>query len=251
MSDHQHPSQLVTVELLYQMIRETTAQVKEMFRETDERFKETAERFKETDKQFKETAERFKETDEKFKETAEQIKKNNEQIKETNARIDQSIQELRRTLKQAHKNTGQITATIGRIVEFMVGGDIINQFCELGYHVTDYERNVCFGFEGKKRIGEIDLLLKNDDVVILIEVKTTLEVKDVRKHIERLQKYRIWLIDQDPANKNLTVIGAVAAASLDEYAVKMALSEGIYVIQQSGKAVEIKPTPEGFKAKHW
>ena len=46
-------------------------------------------------------------------------------------------------------------------------------------------------------------------------------------------------------------IGAVAGAVVTDEAKDFAHENGMYVIVQSGKAVEIVPTPEGFKAKEW
>jgi hypothetical protein len=46
-------------------------------------------------------------------------------------------------------------------------------------------------------------------------------------------------------------IGAVAGAVIDGDAMEFAYKNGLYVIVQSGEAVEILPTPEGFQAKEW
>ena len=97
--------------------------------------------------------------------------------------------------------------------------------------------------------GEIDLFLDDGDVAILIEVKTTLEIADVRKHIERLEKYR-RCIDAKGNNKR-RFIGAVAGAVVSDEVTDFAQEHGMYVIVQSGKAVEIVTPPEGFTAKEW
>ena len=46
-------------------------------------------------------------------------------------------------------------------------------------------------------------------------------------------------------------IAAVAGAVIDGDAEEVAHENGMYVIVQSGKAVEILPTPEGFVAREW
>ena len=45
--------------------------------------------------------------------------------------------------------------------------------------------------------------------------------------------------------------GAVAGAVVDDEAMDFAHENGLYVIVQSGEAVEIVETPEGFKAREW
>jgi len=48
-----------------------------------------------------------------------------------------------------------------------------------------------------------------------------------------------------------TSFGAIAGAVVDEEAIKFAHENGLYTIVQSGEAVDIVPTPEGFKAREW
>jgi len=91
--------------------------------------------------------------------------------------------------------------------------------------------------------------LENGDVAVLIEVKTTLETADVRKHIERMEKFRRWTDAKGVAPKRY--IGAVAGAVIQEEAEEFAHENGMYVIVQSGDAVEIITPPEGFRAKEW
>jgi predicted AAA+ superfamily ATPase len=133
----------------------------------------------------------------------------------------------------------------------MVKGNIIEKFQDLGYEDIDVcYQNITFGSRRLGTHGEIDLVLENGDVVILIEVKTTLETADVRKHIERIEKYRKHVDAKGNGNKK-RFIGAVAGAVVEGDAADFAQENGMYVIVQSGKAVEIVEPPEGFKAKEW
>ena len=165
-----------------------------------------------------------------FLETREQMKNTDRQVKRTS------------------KAVGALTSRIGRIIENMVGGDIVTQFQSLGYTVTKSGRNVKFGNERLPR-GEIDLFLENGDVAILIEVKTTLETKDVRNHVERMEKYRSYAEATNGDKRRF--LGAVAGAIVEGDAEKFAHENGLFVIIQSGKAVEIVTPPEGFVAKEW
>jgi hypothetical protein len=80
-------------------------------------------------------------------------------------------------------------------------------------------------------------------------VKTTLETADVRRHIERIEKYRKYM-DAKGANAK-RFVGAVAGAVVDDDAMDFAHENGLYTIVQSGEAVEIVQTPADFKAKEW
>ena len=169
---------------------------------------------------------------------------------ERDAEYDKIRQETDRQIKKTNKRIGDLTGSVGKIIEHMVAGDnIIAKFQELDYKIGDYSRNKKFGRDLPKDMrGEIDLFLENGDIAILIEVKTTLETKDVRTHIERLEKFRRA---SDMKGDKRRFIGAVAGAVIDGDAEEVAHENGMYVIVQSGKAVEILPTPEGFKAREW
>ena len=160
--------------------------------------------------------------------------------------------ELARIEKETNRRIGNLTGRIGMMVEHMVGGRILEKFQAIGYAVDHCARNHSYRNSKLGISGEIDLLLQDGDVAILIEVKTTLETADVRKHLEQIEKYRrhvdaakiLW----PPTTR---FIGAVAGAIVEDEAMKFAHENGLYVIVQSGEAVEIVPVPEGFKAREW
>ena len=141
----------------------------------------------------------------------------------------------------------------------MLGERIIEKFQALGYEVTrPVRRNHSFENTKLGISGEFDLTLVDSDVIILIEVKTTLETKDVRRHIEKIEEYHRHIVSvgfvQPPFTYLLPstrFIGAVAGAVVEDDAIKFAHENGLYTIVQSGEAVEILPVPEGFKVKEW
>jgi len=169
---------------------------------------------------FREVREQMKETDRKIRETDEQIKKTSREV-------------------------GALGSRIGEIIEYMVGGDIVEQFQALGIEMTSLCRYKQFGKRGTDKSGEIDVLLENGDIVVLIEVKTKLTHDDVREQIELMEKYRLY------GNEKRRILGAVAGAVVADNVIKFAYGQGLYVIVQSGEAVEIIPPPEGFVAKEW
>ena len=171
-------------------------------------------------------------------------------LKEQGAEFDRRMQKAELQTKRTKKIVGNLGNRIGRIIEHMVAGDnIIRKFKALDYEIESHSRNKKFGHTLPKDLrGEIDLFLENGDVAILIEVKTTLETKGVRKHMECLKKFRrVADIKKDKRR----FVGAVAGAVIEGDAMDFAHENGMYVIVQSGKAVEIVDVPEGFRAKEW
>ena len=246
-------SQLQTA-TTYEGVLELIRQVTEQIKATDLIVQKNAEQMKVTDaridRKFQETAEQMKahtaETDRKIQETTEQIKKTSEQMRET----DRKIQETTEQIEKTNQNVGGLSSSVGELVASMVKGNIVEKFQALGYDNLD---DCCQKKEFKNSKlgikGEIDLFIENGDIAILVEVKTTLETADVRKHIERLEKFRRYTDARGVDQRRF--IGAVAGAIVEDAAANFALENGLYVIVQSGEAVEILPPPEGFVVKKW
>jgi len=182
---------------------------------------------------------------EMFRQAAEETKEIKRMIQETTAQM----KETDRIARQTSTDIGNLGSRIGEIVENMVKGDIVAKFQAFDYEIDDYCEKKKFKNKNLGIQGEIDLFLENGDIAILIEIKTTLETKDVRKHIDRLEKFRRY-VDAKGVDKR-HFIGAVAGAVIEGEAEEFAHENGIYVIVQSGKAVDIVTPPEGFVAKKW
>ena len=163
------------------------------------------------------------------------------------AEADKRWAEADKRWEATRKKIDSLGDRLGEIIEDMVRGGIVDKFRALGYDVTQSSQNVEFGLAGATS-GEVDLFLENGDIAILIEVKTTLTVKKIRKHIKRLETYRQYA---DAKGDKRRFIGAVAGAVFKNEAKPFAIENGLFVIAQSGKAFEIVALPEGFKAKEW
>ncbi|MDR0327755.1 MAG: hypothetical protein LBI05_05615 [Planctomycetaceae bacterium] len=187
--------------------------------------------FRKTDRR---TARMSQETDRKFQETREQLKETDRIVQRTAAQVERTSKEV-----------GSLGSRIGEIVENMVGGDIVGQFQALNIAIHSHCRDKTFGTRGTSTSGQIDVFLENGDVVVLIEVKTKPTADDVREHVERLEKYRLYGRDKR------RILGAVAGAVVSDDVVNFAHKQGLYVIVQSGEAVKIIVPPEGFVAKEW
>ena len=176
-----------------------------------------------------------------------------EQMKETDRRIqatDRIVKENAEQLKATQKEVGKLGSRIGEMIVSMVKGNIVEKFQALGYdNLDDYCEKKKFKNKKLGIKGEIDLFVENGDIAILVEAKTTLETKDVRDHIDRLEKFR-RCIDAKGVDQR-RFIGAVAGAVIIGDAAEFAIENGLYVIVQSGEAFEIMPPPEGFTAKEW
>ena len=183
-----------------------------------------------------EVAERQKETDRQMKESAERL---NREMKESAARLDRQMQETDRRL-------GKLGNRMGEVIEHMVAPNLREKFKDLGLNfpqanqnsdVADYDNNIFL---------EIDVKLENGDKVMLVEVKTNLTIKDVKDHIKRLKKMRVYA---DLHGDKRTFLGSVAGAVITANAKEYALGMGLFVIEPSGETFNIIP-PNG-QPKEW
>ena len=209
----------------------------------------------EFDRRMQEAERERKERDVRYeREKQEADRRAQEAAQEADRRMqktDRQLQKAAKQLKKTQKEVGKISNSVGRLVENMVAGDnIIAKFHALeGYVIGDYSRNKKFGQDLPDDMrGEIDLFLENGDIAILIEAKASLRTEDVTDFIEKIGRFRRVA---DHKGDRRRFIGAVAAASVQGDAQQFAHKKGLYVIVQSGDAVEIAPTPTGFQARKW
>ena len=165
---------------------------------------------KETDAKFKETDSKFKETDAKFQET-------NKKVKEA---------------------FDLFTSQWGRLMESLVEGDIIRIFNERGIKVQDTSTRRKGSYQGENY--EFDIIAHNGKETVIIEVKTTLRVSDVKSFIKKLQKARTYLrMDDDEV-----IYGAIAYLQADAGSEIFAQKEKLFVIRATGDSAAIINQPD-------
>ena len=163
-----------------------------------------------------------------LQEVVERQKETDRQMKETNRRLD--------------KQLGTLGLRIGEVVEHKIAPNLREKFRELGLNfpqansnsdVADYENNIFL---------EIDVKLENDDKAMLIEVKTKLTAEDVKDHIKRLVKMRVYADLHGDKRTFMGSVAGVVTVNVKEYALK----QGLFVIEphNSGETFLITP-PNG------
>ena len=151
-------------------------------------------------------------TDEKFAKTDEQFAKTDEWIK---------------------KVQGSFDSKWGKLMESLVEGDIIKILKERGVNVRDTSMNRKGNYKGHNY--EFDIIAHNGNEIVIIEVKTTLRVKHVKQHIDRLNQVKTWM----PEYKNFKVYGAVAFLRSEEESDTFAKNENLFVIRATGDSAAV------------
>jgi hypothetical protein len=96
-------------------------------------------------------------------------------------------------------------------------------------------------------LTEIDIFLENGNSALAVEVKSKLTIKDVKEHLQRMEKLRRYADERQDRRKFL---GAVAAGIIPGHVKDFALGKGFFVIEQSGDTAVIA-VPEGFVPGEW
>jgi len=161
---------------------------------------------------------------------------------------NQSRKEFDKKLLETDKRIGQLAGTWGKFVAEMVQPKIVEMFQEKGIQIRTSIQNVK-GYIGDERHYEIDLLLINSNIAVVVEIKSSLSVEDVKEHLERLEK--IQKVQPERVNlSGVTIYGAVAGMIVENDADKYAYKKGLFVLRQKGNIVEIVNDSK-FKPKEW
>ena len=185
---------------------------------------------KETDRQLKEADHRFQETERLLKQKSQET--------------DQQFRETDRKIREVNKQIGDLGGKWGRFVENMVAPACETIFLKRGIPVHQVSQRV------KKRLNgqtlEIDVLVTNENYVLVVEVKSSLGVNDVKELQSDLNKFRQFF----PEYLQKQLYGAVAGIEIEEGADRYAYRQGLFVLAQAGETVSILNNSD-FEPKNW
>ncbi|MFO1429666.1 MAG: nuclease-related domain-containing protein [Candidatus Competibacteraceae bacterium] len=168
----------------------------------------------------------FRETDQKFRDT------------------DRKLAQLETIVARTSRNVDDLTGKWGKFLEGIVAPACKTLFADRNIPVHKVLQRVQAEYSG--RTMEIDILVVNEGYVVLVEVKSTLKVDDVRDHLKRLTQFREFF----PEYADKQVLGAVAGIVIEDQADRFAYREGLFVIGQAGDTVRILNDRQ-FQPKSW
>jgi hypothetical protein len=173
-----------------------------------------------------------------FKELHELHKKTEKSQDLAWAAIRETQQAHKETEKTLNKAIGDLSNTLGSLVEHILTPNLPQKFKKLGY---SFNRIATYKFaEGV--YAQIDGMLENGTQAVAVEVKTTLRQMDIDDHIVRMEKIRKYA---DEHGDTRQFMGAMAATITDESTKNYALKKGLFVIEPSGEDVKVtKPETE-------
>jgi len=194
--------------------------------------------FRESERQRKEQQQVVLQSLENYKQASE------EALQKYKNASEQEMAELKKIVAQTNKQVGGITSRWGEFVENLVRPAAVRMFREKGIEVHFTALRV----EAQDDNGsiEIDVLAENTNEVVAIEVKSHLEVRDVKRFLITLDRFKQAL----PKYQSYKLYGAIAGIKVDERADEYAKQEGLFLIKPSGDTVAIV-NDQSFMAKIW
>jgi hypothetical protein len=182
--------------------------------------------------------------DQRFKETESLLRERDEKTDQQFKETDRKIREVNKQISAVNKQIGDLGGKWGRFVENMVAPACETIFLKRGIPVHQVGQRI------KKRLNgqtlEIDVLVTNADHVLVVEVKSSLGVDDVKALMEDLTQFRQFF----PEYNQKQLYGAVAGIEIEEGADKYAYRQGLFVLAQAGETVAILNNSD-FRPKNW
>ncbi len=186
----------------------------------------------------------FQETDKKFQETRQQFQESDKKLQETKEILAKSSLETRKEFQKLMKKLSEIETRWGKFVEALVDGTLINILNEKGIDVHQTFLRAKGSLQNKQY--EIDIIAKNGQQVVAVEVKTTLSIDDVKRFLSKLNVFK----EVFPVFSTNEIIGAVAYISVEGEAHRYAARNGLFVIKATNESARII-NRESFQPKLW
>ena len=146
------------------------------------------------------------------------------QMKESAQRMDESDRKLKDRIDEL---TTRFTSQSGHILEGLMEPSAIKMFQDRGYDINRCWKNFKKHVKGIGKKLEVDLLLLDDEIAIIVEVKINCTKQDIDHFISQMQSFKE--ICPEYADKEIML--AIAAINYDRDADKYAHEQGLFVIR--------------------
>ena len=176
--------------------------------------------------------------------TTKEMEKSIREVWDLFKATDRQMKETDRKVAEALKAVADLGGKWGRFVEGLVAPAAETIFKGWGIELDKVFTRVKARKNGE--MMEIDILAIDGEYAVLIEVKSTLGLDNVKNHLAQLERFKTFF----PEYTDRKVLGAVAGIVIDEGVDRYAYQQGLFVITQSGETVKIL-NDQHFKPRTW
>ena len=233
LSDKQNANQVPTSDEIWQILKKTAKYHERTAKRQDEMAKHYDKMAKHQDEMAKRQDKMAKHQDEMAKRYDEMVKRHDEMAKRQDEADKKAHKKMDRLDDRIDKMRGIWSNAWGDFVESLVSGRFVELVQAWIPSINQIMKNIeC------KRNGqhcEIDIIAVNSDSLVATEVKSTLNVTDVKEFLEKLKSFTMFF----PQFKGYKIYGAVAYLKTTQNAEKFAMKKGLFVIHATGDSGEI------------
>ena len=155
------------------------------------------------------------------------------EAKETDRRMKETDRQMRETDRRLKKAEDLFTTQWGRLVESLVEGDLVPLLRQRDIDVTETAQRLNAVRNGSH--CELDIVARNGAEIVVVEVKTTLRPRDVKRFLDKLRRLADWF----PWSEGRPVYGALAYLRADASVAKHAERQGLFVIRATGNSASV------------
>jgi len=159
--------------------------------------------------------------------TDEQLRKTEELIKELRLSQNQTDKILKEEIRKVNKQVGDLTNGWGKFVEGLSEPSVIASLKDIGFELLATASPYKYRKNGEEY--EIDIFCKGKSngkpIIIVIEVKSSLNQKKLSEFIEKLKEFREFF----PEYKKIDLFGGLAGIKISKGIKERAEKEGLYL----------------------
>ncbi|MBO2526309.1 MAG: hypothetical protein CW341_11555 [Bacteroidetes bacterium] len=168
------------------------------------------------------------------------------ELRENGKEIDRRMEESDRKLKERmNELNSQFISQSGHIIEGLMEPSAMKMFQDKGYDIDRCWKNFSKYDKSMGKKLEVDLLLLDDEVAIIVEVK----INCTRRHIDHFIKQMAYFKKVCPEYADKEIMLAIAAVNYDRSAAEYAHKQGLFVIRVFNDNIFALDSNDGDKMK--
>ena len=217
--------------------RQKTEQV---LRELSEEHKKTEQAQQKTEQ----TQQKTKQAQQKTEQAQQKTEQALQELAKSQQKTEDSIRELKGSLDETN---GNFNNKWGSFLENFIEGDLLKIFKQRNVEVNRLSPGHIVKSPEGQVLAEYDFILPNGEVVIVVEVKTTVSSNKLDSFIDKLRRFKGYCSEFSKHK----IYGAIAYVKADRELLKNAQDHGLYLIQAPGgeNNVTLLANPEDFTPK--